>query len=235
MGPGASKKKSQNRGASGDSTSECFPGVSSEPVFPRPANVRKVPVSPRPVSADAKWDLYPFEVFPTAKLKRDFYEKQTQLSRVQAEFPDVEPDPNVDWRDDDGPFSPAKEIGRLIAYLDLERMELAKRGVKLPPRKPIAATAEVKAEAAPNNRASQPTMSRCDFVNSFIAKLTESGRKITRKDVWSVAGYKDRTEFERFQRGSVRTTQSAINSFNRVLAMKPEDFISILDKEKTPK
>lgn len=49
-------------------------------------------------------------------------------------------------------------------------------------------------------------------VDLFIAKLAEVGRKITKKDIWSVAGYKSRTEFERFQRGDQRATQSAAAS-----------------------
>lgn len=70
-------------------------------------------------------------------------------------------------------------------------------------------------------------------VDGFIAKLAEAGHKITRKNFWTVAGYKDRTEFERFQRGDTRTTQSATASFNRVLRMKPEDFIRALEKKIT--
>jgi hypothetical protein len=68
-------------------------------------------------------------------------------------------------------------------------------------------------------------------VDGFISKLAEAGRRITRKDIWTVAGYTDRTEFERFQRGDARTTQSAITSFNRVLNLKPEDFIRTLEKK----
>jgi hypothetical protein len=76
---------------------------------------------------------------------------------------------------------------------------------------------------------------RREAIDVFMSKVAESGRKIRRKDIWIVAGYKDRTEFERFQRGSVRTTRSAIDIFNRVLAMEPENFIRTLDRRKTPK
>lgn len=68
-------------------------------------------------------------------------------------------------------------------------------------------------------------------IDTFISKVSEAGRKITRKDIWTVAGYKDRTEFERFQRGDTRTTQSATANFNRVLNVKPEDFIRDLEKK----
>jgi hypothetical protein len=67
------------------------------------------------------------------------------------------------------------------------------------------------------------------MIEAFMTKMAESGRKITRKNIWTVAGYKDRTEFQRFQSGSPRTTQSATLSFNRVLKMKPEDFIQTLN------
>lgn len=68
-------------------------------------------------------------------------------------------------------------------------------------------------------------------IDGFISKVGEAGRKITRKDIWTVANYKDRTEFERFQRGDTRTTQSAAENFKRVLNMKPEDFIRALEKK----
>lgn len=76
---------------------------------------------------------------------------------------------------------------------------------------------------------------RRELIDSFLVKLAESGRKIRRKDIWIVAGYKNPTEFERFQRGDARTTPTAIANFNRVLAMKPDDFSRSLDKHKTPR
>jgi hypothetical protein len=68
-------------------------------------------------------------------------------------------------------------------------------------------------------------------IETFISKLTNVGRKITRKDIWTVAGYQDPTEFERFQRSDHRTTASAATAFTRILAMKPEDFIQLLKKK----
>lgn len=67
-------------------------------------------------------------------------------------------------------------------------------------------------------------------VDSFIAKAAEAGYKITRKDIWTVAGYKNSTDFERFQRADRRTTETAAANFARVLRMKPEDFIRALQK-----
>lgn len=72
-------------------------------------------------------------------------------------------------------------------------------------------------------------------VDAFIAKVAEAGRKITRKDIWTVAGYTDATEFERFQRDDARTTPGAELAFNRVLRKNPEDFILLLDKKPAAK
>ncbi len=72
-------------------------------------------------------------------------------------------------------------------------------------------------------------------IDAFISKLAEAGRKITRKNIWTVAGYTNATEFERFQRGDTRTTQSAAAAFKRVLGMTPEAFIGLLDKKPATK
>ena len=72
-------------------------------------------------------------------------------------------------------------------------------------------------------------------IDSFIFKLAEAGRKITRKNIWKVAGYTNATEFERFQRGDTRTTQSAAAAFKRVLGMTPEAFVGLLDKKPATK
>jgi len=71
-------------------------------------------------------------------------------------------------------------------------------------------------------------------VEALISKVAAEGRKITRKDIWTVAGYKDATEFERFQRGDARTTRSAALAFNRVLDMVPIDFIQLLGRIQQP-
>ena len=65
-------------------------------------------------------------------------------------------------------------------------------------------------------------------IDAFIAKVTDAERKITRKDIWTVAGYKDKTEFARFQRGDTKTTKAAAITFNRVLNMNPDDFRRLL-------
>jgi len=58
------------------------------------------------------------------------------------------------------------------------------------------------------------------MIDVFISKLAEAGRKILRKDIWTVAGYKNATEFERFQRGDARTTRSAAAALSDVLQLQ---------------
>jgi len=67
-------------------------------------------------------------------------------------------------------------------------------------------------------------------IDAFIEKMRESGHKITRTDIWRVAGYDDPTEFERFQREDQRATPGSRTRFDRVLNLSPEDFIQRLEK-----
>lgn len=83
-------------------------------------------------------------------------------------------------------------------------------------------TVSIAAKDAPvNNR---------NRIEQFILRMADSGMKITRKNIWVVAGYKDPTEFERFQRGSDRN-QTANATFNRVLCMEPDVFSRILKQK----
>lgn len=106
------------------------------------------------------------------------------------------------------------------------------------PNREVAHTADTAGENGvlrgiePQARAeSSEQTNRRAMVDGFIDKmLAEKARSITRKNIWTVAGYRHQSEFERFQRGDNRTTQTAIAKFNRVLKMKPDDFIRVLDK-----
>jgi hypothetical protein len=84
----------------------------------------------------------------------------------------------------------------------------------------------------PRTEAHKKPAGQRQAIDAFISKVQELGRKITRKDIWTAAGYIDRTEFERFQRGDRRTTNSAATAFNRVLDTNPEEFIRSLDKKR---
>jgi hypothetical protein len=67
--------------------------------------------------------------------------------------------------------------------------------------------------------------------------LKETDQRVTKKDIALVAGYKDPTEFGRYQREDDRTTASAKNNFDRVLNMDPVEFVRQLEgrKRKTNK
>jgi hypothetical protein len=66
-------------------------------------------------------------------------------------------------------------------------------------------------------------------VNAFLTSvLAETGRTITRKDIWKVAGYTEATQFERFQRKKNVSRRSAIR-FNQILELSPATFMERLD------
>jgi len=81
---------------------------------------------------------------------------------------------------------------------------------------------------APSIQTPQNNRSRID---AFILSVLEAtSERITRTAIWRVAGYGDRTEFERFQREDPKTTRSANENFNRVLTMTPERFMDLWRK-----
>lgn len=70
------------------------------------------------------------------------------------------------------------------------------------------------------------------LIENFIVTVqSKTSRKITKKDIWAVAGYRDATEFSRFQRNDTRTTPTATANFNRVLNCPPEAFIGMLERK----
>jgi len=107
---------------------------------------------------------------------------------------------------------------------------LALRG-KLPapddrPEQPIAREAGA-------TGASQAKVTNRAMVDACLAKVLEkTGQRITRRDLWRVAGYSNATEFERFQRNDRRTTETARANFKRVLSMNPEDLVRALVTKK---
>jgi hypothetical protein len=60
-------------------------------------------------------------------------------------------------------------------------------------------------------------------VDAYIAEvLAKTGRRITRTHIWRAAGYKSRTEFERWERDDPdRRNHAANEAFNRILSEKP--------------
>jgi hypothetical protein len=83
---------------------------------------------------------------------------------------------------------------------------------------------------APSGKTGEGTSdisSRKLAVQTYIDEiLNKTGRRITKKDIWSAAGYKSRAEFERWESGwyekrGKNTNQSADKNIRRVLAEKP--------------
>ncbi len=60
-------------------------------------------------------------------------------------------------------------------------------------------------------------------VDEYIAEVFEkTGKKITKKDIWVLAGYGTRTEFERWQRNDrKRRNPSAASKFSKIISEKP--------------
>ena len=92
----------------------------------------------------------------------------------------------------------------------------------------------VRRERTPG-RAAQPSNSTANRPNidTFIQRVwQEEQQRITRRNIWTVAGYRNATEFERFQRNDARTTDAAKQNFRRVLAMTPSQFCRALTKKR---
>ena len=60
-------------------------------------------------------------------------------------------------------------------------------------------------------------------VDEYIEEVfTKTGERITRTDIWKSAGYKSRTEFERWERDDpIRPNAAAHEIFTRILIEKP--------------
>jgi hypothetical protein len=64
--------------------------------------------------------------------------------------------------------------------------------------------------------------SRRASVDRYIADvLAQTGKRITRIDIWKKAGYADATEFERWQRGDQKQSKAAGENLRRILTDKP--------------
>jgi hypothetical protein len=60
-------------------------------------------------------------------------------------------------------------------------------------------------------------------VDSYIETvLKQTGKRITRTEIWKAAGYKTRTDFERWERGDPKATRASHRAFTRILAKPPQ-------------
>ena len=68
-----------------------------------------------------------------------------------------------------------------------------------------------------------PNLTNHERIDAYIEEVRDkTGKKITRTDIWKkVAGYKEGTEFYKFQRGDEKTNRAARKNFERILREKP--------------
>lgn len=67
-----------------------------------------------------------------------------------------------------------------------------------------------------------PVMTRKERVKAYMEEVKKlTGERITKAHIWREAGYKSRTEFERWERNAPRATNAADQNINRVLREKP--------------
>ncbi|HWR50335.1 MAG TPA: hypothetical protein VN428_04470 [Bryobacteraceae bacterium] len=72
------------------------------------------------------------------------------------------------------------------------------------------------------------------MVDAFIETCRrEAGVTVTRKMIWSVAGYSSGTDFERWQRNSAKVTLKSAQMFAQVLSMRTDRFVDLLRKRQT--
>jgi hypothetical protein len=59
-------------------------------------------------------------------------------------------------------------------------------------------------------------------VDAYIAEVEQAtGKRLTRTDIWKLARYKSRTEFERWERNDPKATKTAAERFEKILSKKP--------------
>jgi len=135
----------------------------------------------------------------------------------------------------------SKPIGRQA----IEEADLSRTSIKEAQRFPSqnsGKTAEAEEGAAERGSSATPQTvvtkagDRSGLVDAYISKvMVETGEKISRRDICFVAGYRNPTEFQRWQRSDPRTTPTAVANFKRVLEMEPKDFLRNLEKIKARK
>ena len=81
-----------------------------------------------------------------------------------------------------------------------------------------------------SSRAAPSSMTRQRIEGFIDGVRAATGQAINKTDIWRVAGYTDRTEFERFQRDDARTTVRARGRFEEILTLDPHVFIERLKR-----
>jgi len=107
------------------------------------------------------------------------------------------------------------------------RLEISRRGARTGTRPKESIASKESASPAQNSAnsaqaAKDKTTDRHAMVEAYIQEvLNEKGERIMRKDIWAAAGYKTRTEFERWERQDPkRPNKAADNTFTRILCIE---------------
>jgi hypothetical protein len=89
----------------------------------------------------------------------------------------------------------------------------------------VEATRRESAQPSPPRRTNTGKSNSGDrraAVDAYIQEVKNAGKQITRTDIWRKAGYKSRTEFERWERNDPnRLNKAADKNFTRILIEKP--------------
>jgi hypothetical protein len=85
-------------------------------------------------------------------------------------------------------------------------------------------------DAPKANRADDTAEIRRQKIDEFIGMVLAEGRSVSRTEIWRMAGYTNRTEFERYQRCAKPANKRAVRLFNAILALSAKNFIERLDK-----
>jgi hypothetical protein len=89
-------------------------------------------------------------------------------------------------------------------------------------RRPTTQSAARRSEKTAQIVQSQSTDRRAMVKNYIEEVRIKKGKRITKKDIWTQAGYENRTEFERWERNDLkRPNRAADKNFTRILREKP--------------
>jgi len=136
---------------------------------------------------------------------------------------DGELDAEATWQNLEQRFREAAPEGADLAAIRRRDSSLQEQSELqgLRSRSRTASTAELGSESRTPQRVA---------VDNFIEKVSlQIGNRITRKDLWRVAGYREGTQFQRFQRGK-RVSDGAASKFNWVLTLSPTEFAKRLKR-----
>lgn len=118
--------------------------------------------------------------------------------------------------------SQAGNLVLLRARLDGRKAHWIAEALKLARESAPQRTAAAARAGERSTAESAVALDRRAAVDAYLAEASNSrGKPVTRTDFWKSAGYRSRTEFERWQRADERTTDASRKTFERILREKP--------------